>query len=113
MKRKALVRLLGPGCYDTGSINSVRYPVIVEAELCSIMTEHAEVSAKVLDQFAPLCTPRMYGLTWFNPLESCGEVIGDGEVSWELYEPPPFEAWNNLKRSREVGQMPHTETIYR
>lgn len=113
MKRKALVRLLNPSCYDAGSINSVKYPVIVEAELCSIMTEHAEVSAEVLDQFAPLNFPRSSGLTWFNPLELCGEVIGEGEPSWEIYESSPFEAWNNLKRSREVGQMPHTETIYR
>lgn len=113
MKRKALVRLLNKSCYDAESINSVKYPVIVEAELCSILTDRAEVSGEVLDQFAPLSFARSSGLTWFNPLKIAGKVLVEGEVSWELYEPSPFEAWNNLKRSREVGSMPHTEEIYR
>lgn len=112
IERKALIRLLGPSCYTTDDIVNVNYPIIVEAELCNILTNHAEISSSVVDQFTKSRFARLFSLTWFNPMDGYS-YDPPREKCWELYEPSPFDAWNKLKESREVGAMPHTETIYR
>lgn len=110
-KRKAVVRLLGPSVYDSKSIKNAKYPVMVEAELCSIITEHAEISGSVIDKIAPICGygKRIYSLTWFNPWS----FNDNTEKSWEEVEANPFEQWNLLKSSREVGAMPPASEVIR
>lgn len=107
-KYTGLVRLLNPSIYETSDIKAVKYPVIVEAELCTILKEYADVSPKALSELLGRGLAS-YSLTWFNPMS----FEQDRVVSWEHYTPNPFEQWNKLKESREVGSMPHKEIIYR
>lgn len=110
-KRKAVVRLLNPGVYETPSLLAAKYPVLVEAELCDILDWHCEVPAHVVDQIAPLpgSYERIYSLTWFNPSHLNDELA----KSWEEVDINPFTAWNNLKSSRDVGAMPATLNVIR
>lgn len=110
-KRKAVVRLLGPSVYESKSIKNAKYPVMVEAELCSVITEHAEISGSVIDKIAPIGGDgsRAYSLTWFNPWSESD----DCEKSWEEVEVNPFEQWNSLKSSRDVGAMPPVSEVIR
>jgi hypothetical protein len=106
-KRKAFIRLLGPSIYSDSAITNLNYPIVVQAEICDILTHHAHVPGRVMR--------KMLGwgfwadsLIWFNPMYD-----GDGEVSWEEVEINPFTAWNNLKSSRDVGAMPATLDVIR
>lgn len=110
-KRKAVVRLLNPSVYDTRSLCEAKFPVLVEAELCSVLDWHCSVAPHIVDQLSPLAYGgvRHYPLTWFNPMDG----LDDCEVSWEEVEVNPFTAWNNLKSSRDVGAMPATLDVIR
>lgn len=110
-KRKAVVRLLGPSVYHETPIGLAKYPVLVEATICSILNAYAEIAPSVIDKIAPLGGNgvRTYPLTWFNPWSESD----DCEKSWEEVESNPFEQWNLLKSSRDVGAMPPVSEVIR
>lgn len=106
-KRKAVVRLLGPSIYDDASIHAIQFPVVVEAEVCNVLTHHAHIPGRVIEKLLGWGT---WGsdLIWFNPM-----YPGERELSWEEVEINPLTAWNNLKSSRDVGAMPATLDVIR
>lgn len=124
MKTIKRVRLLNPSIYHDPSqfhedgrtksngfyspINDLSaYPVVVEAELCSVLTDYANVSASELDRVMPYRTQYIknpshsFSLNWTNNPHT--ENVP--RKSWE--EVTPFDFWNKLKGAgREVGDMP-------
>lgn len=108
-KRKAVVRLLGPSIYNDAAIKSLPYPILVEAELCSVLTAYATVTESAVRKLLGFGSWEA-GLTWFNPWDL---MCDDREKSWEEVESNPFTAWNNLKSSRDVGAMPPASEVIR
>lgn len=105
-KRKAVVRLLGPSVYNDATLKAIQYPILVEAEICSVLTNHASVTESAVKKILGLDCWTGY-LTWFNPLFG----RDDCEKSWEEVEVNPFEKWNRLKSSRDVGAMPPASNV--
>lgn len=108
-KRKAVVRLLGPSIYNDATIKSLPYPILVEAELCSILTAYATVTESAVRKMLGFGSWDS-GLTWFNPWDL---ISDEREKSWEEVEANPFEQWNMLKSSRDVGAMPPAINVIR
>lgn len=108
-KRKAVVRLLGPSIYTDAAIKSLPYPILVEAELCSILNAYATVTESAVRKLLGFGSWDS-GLTWFNPWDL---ISDEREKSWEEVEFNPFEQWNMLKSSRDVGAMPPVREVIR
>lgn len=107
-KRKAVVRLLNQSIYSDATLNSLPYPLLVEAEICSILTNHATVTESAVKKMLG-SDSWTGGLTWFNQMFDRDDL----GKSWEEVELNPFTAWNNLKSSRDVGAMPATLNVIR
>lgn len=108
-KRKAVVRLLGPSIYSNATIKLLPYPILVEAELCSVLTDYATVTESAVRKMLGFGSWET-GLIWFNPWGFDGD---NREKSWEEVDVNPFEKWNLLKSSRDVGAMPPASNVIR
>lgn len=78
-----------------------RYPVVVDAEQVTYLPDYIRVSGSELDRAFPYKSGNgrgeFFNLAWTNkPM-----IESRFEKSWE--EVTPFDYWNKLKESREVG----------
>lgn len=116
------VRLLNKSIYRyqvdkiNPMLNDASYPVIVSAEIRKDFKNAVNVHYSELDRVFPILFPgsgKQYkrdnptlntsgsdGLSWWN------EPIGNAVLEEKSWEPvSPFEYWNKLKSSREVGDV--------
>lgn len=87
--------------YGPSGFESVRFPVRVQAEAYS----YGEGNRFTLDTLMEVPNSELTRIGYTGPLLECGHLsFGQCDHSWR--EPSPFDHWNALKASRDVGSLP-------
>lgn len=87
--------------YGPSGFESVRFPVRVQAE----PYRYGQNLEYTLDTLMEVPNSELARIGYTGPLLECGHLsFGQFDHSWR--EPSPFDHWNALKASRDVGSLP-------
>lgn len=87
--------------YFPSGFESVRFPVRVQAE----PYRFGQNNEHTLDTLMEVPNSELIRIGYTGPLLECGSLsFGQSYESWR--KPQPFDHWNALKQSRDVGSLP-------